>query len=195
MFNRPLMTLLLCAAGATVLGVSGCQAAGSAAHHAVTPAPGSQSSTRSDSPAPAAGAASNAPAAAGHVISACALVTEQQAGTALGTASGAGTSTPSRSPHYSQCNYDSGALIVTVNDLGKSLYDKTHASIKLHAPAGAWSEVSGLGNAAFESHAGPSAYVTFYAGTTFVSIILTRTAPPAPTAAAITLAKSAAARL
>jgi len=176
------MTLLFCAVGATLIGVSGCQTASTTAQHVVTPAPGSS-------------AASTAPTAADHTVSACALVTEQDASTALGTASGAGTSAPSRSPHYSQCNYDSGALIVTVNDLGRSLYDKTRASISRHAPAGVWSDVTGLGNAAFESHAGPSSYVTFYKGTTFVSIILTRRAPPAPTAAAITLAKSIAARL
>ncbi len=73
---------------------------------------------------------------------------------------------------------------------GKTAYDQGRAAIK-SAPAGTWAEVSGLGDGAFVSHGGLVASVEFYKGATMVSIILSGSKPPTPTAAALIVARAA----
>lgn len=152
-------------------------------------------------PAPSAGTATSAgrtgdapgtPKAAAAGKSACALVTEQDASTALGTPAGPGKSTVV--PGGSRCVYGDGALIVSTDAQGKTAYDKGRAAIK-SAPAGTWADVSGLGDGAFVTHGGPIASVQFYKGTTMVSIILSGSEPQPPTAAAVALARAAVARM
>ena len=58
-----------------------------------------------------------------------------------------------------------------------------------------WHDVAWVGAAAFESHGGPMASVSFYKSTTFVSSILTGSTTPASTTAALVIAKSAASRI
>ena len=118
--------------------------------------------------------ASGAPAAAVRGVSACTLVTEQDASTALGAAAG-----PAKSAVVaggSRCIYGNGALIVSTDAQGKTAYDKGRAAIK-SAPSGTWAQVSGLGDGAFVAHGGPIASVEFYKGTTMVSIILSGSGP------------------
>lgn len=134
------------------------------------------------------------PTAAGPagVTSACTLVTEQDASTALGTASGRGEETTST--HSSQCVYGQGALIVTTDDQGKTEFETQRSALSA-APAGSWHDITGIGDGAFEAHAGPEATVTFYKGEIMVSIILAGSGTQAPTDAAITAARSAVSHL
>ena len=140
------------------------------------------------------GATSGTPSAGGAttVVGACTLVTESDATTALGSAAGAGRETTSA--HSSQCVYGAGAIIVTTDDRGKASFDTQHAAVKV-SPAGTWSDVNGLGEGAFEAHAGPESTVTFYQGKIMVSILLSGAAGQSSTDAAIALAKAAAAHL
>jgi hypothetical protein len=85
------------------------------------------------------------------------------------------------------------ALIITVTDQGRTLYDTERQAITA-APAGTWSDISGLGDRAFEAHGGPESSVSFYQGSTAVTIILTGSTLQAPTAAAIAVGKVAASR-
>lgn len=77
---------------------------------------------------------------------------------------------------------------------GKTAYDQGYAAIK-SAPSGRWANVHGLGDGGFVSSGGPIASVEFYKGTTLVSIILRGSGTSAPVAAALTLAKTVAARI
>jgi hypothetical protein len=134
------------------------------------------------------------PAAAGPagVTSACTLVTEKDASTALGTASGRGDETTST--HSSQCVYGQGALIVTTDDQGKTEFETQRSALSA-APAGSWHDITGIGDGAFEAHSGPEATVTFYKGEIMVSIILAGSGTQTPTDAAITAARSAVSHL
>jgi hypothetical protein len=140
------------------------------------------------------GTTSGTPASGGHtgVIGACTLVDELDAATALGTTAGPGTE--KTTTHSSQCVYAAGAIIVTIDDQGKGSFDTQHDAVRV-SPAGTWSDVDGVGDGAFEVHAGPETTVTFYKGTTMVSILLSGSAGQSSTDAAIALAKAAAAHL
>jgi len=168
------------------LSLTGCADAGAGGASPSAPSAGTVTS------AGRTGSAPGAPAAAIKGMSACTLVTEQDASTALGTAAGPGKSAVASGG--SRCIYGSGALIVSTDAQGKTAYDKGRAAIK-SAPAGTWAQVSGLGDGAFVTHGGLTASVEFYKGATMVSIILSGSAPPPPTAAALTIARAAAARM
>jgi hypothetical protein len=177
-------TAITALAAAGCLLIAGCgstASAGNVTGSATDAATGTVTAT----PGPTAGS----PAA---VTSACRLVTEQDARIALGA-----TLVPAEettSSHSSQCVYGDGALIVTTDDQGKASFD-TQRSAMSSAPKGSWSDVTGVGDGAFEAHAGPETTVTFYKGTIMVSIILSGSGPRARTSAAITVAKSAASHL
>jgi hypothetical protein len=125
-------------------------------------------------------------------MSACALVTQQDASTALGTTTGPGIA--ASAPGGSRCVYGNGALIVNTDAQGKTAYDQGRAAIRT-APAGSWADVHDLGDAGFVSHGGPIASVEFYKGTVLVSIILSGSGATAPVAAALVLARTAAGRI
>ena len=167
----------LTAAGYLLL--AGCGSSGSADN-----ATGSATNSATTTAGPA--------AASTGATDACTLVTEQDASTALGTTSGLGKE--AGSSHSSQCVYGDGALIITTDDQGKTSFDTQRSAITA-APKGSWKDISGVGDRAFEAHAGPEVTVTFYKGTIMVSIILSGSSPHAPTSAAIAVAKSAASRL
>jgi hypothetical protein len=99
---------------------------------------------------------------------ACGLITEQDATAAIGSPAGPGTS--GGSPAFSQCNFDEGALIISMKTQAKALYDTARASLQ----AGRFTDVPGVGDGAFETGGGASPLVTleFYKGTTLVSILL-----------------------
>jgi hypothetical protein len=94
----------------------------------------------------------------------------------------------------SQCVYGDGGLVITVTDAGKTLYNTQRQAITA-APAGTWSDISGLGDRAFEAHGGSESSVSFYKGATAVTITLAGSTLQAPTAAAIAVAKVAASRI
>jgi hypothetical protein len=119
-------------------------------------------------------------------------VTQQDARTALGAAVGPGKSATAQGG--SRCVYGDGALIVSTDAQGKTAYDQGRAAIT-SAPKGTWAVVHGLGDAAFVSHGGLVASVEFYKGATMVSVILSGSQSPPPTAAALTIARAAAARM
>jgi len=126
-------------------------------------------------------------AVAGGALTACALITQQDATTALGHAVGAGT--PGGTAALSECIYDQGSLIVGVKADGKALYDKSNAS----ARAKGATEVPGVGDSAFEAGIGDDhATLEFLKGTTLVSILLGTDHAPA---VAIALAKAAASKM
>jgi hypothetical protein len=162
--------------------MAGCSGGGSGS-------PGRPAAATPDSPGTAAAQAA-APRGAGGA-SACALVTEPDASAALGTAFGPGTAT-TLGRGGSQCAYviSDAALTVTVTP------GQSQSSLNdLHPGSGVWSDVSGVGSAAFEFHDGSSSSLFFYKDATVVSILFTKSVAPAPTAAAIVLAKSAAGRI
>jgi hypothetical protein len=176
-------TAITALAAAGYLLIAGCGSTASAGN-VTGSAPDAATGTVTATPGPTGG-----PTA---VASACTLVTEQDARIALGATLVSGEETTSS--HSSQCVYGDGALIVTTDDQGKTSFD-TQRSAMSSAPKGSWSDVTGVGDGAFEAHAGPETTVTFYKGTIMVSIILSGSGPRARTSAAITVAKSAASHL
>jgi len=170
-------------AAALLVAMAGCSSSGSG-----SPAGTAAAAANPDNP----GTAAAQPAASSTAgKSACALVTEPDASTALGTASGPGAAT-TLGRGGSQCAYviSDGALTVTVTP------GQIRSSLdQLHPGTGTWSDVSGVGTAAFEFHDGTSSSLFFLKDTTLVSILITRGSAPAPTAAAIAVAKSAAGRI
>lgn len=163
--------------------------------NANTPLTGSNANATSSSPAAptsttatAVGASSpGAPAG----TNACALVSEQEAGAALGTDPGAGQAVTSHGA--SSCMYGTSPMIVTVNLVptgGKAAYDH------LHATAGQLVNIPGVGDAAFGTFHGPAAGIDFYKGDIFVAVVLvTGQASAPPKDQAIALAKMAASRI
>jgi hypothetical protein len=171
-----------------LLSLAGCGGGGSSA---AAPSPSSLPHSRTTTTTTTTSAAPSA-ARSGGESGACKLVTENDASTAIGAPSGAGLLTTRA--HGSQCIYGTGALVVTTSDSGKTEYEQGRNAITA-APAGAWSDVSNLGDAGFTSHGGPVVSVEFYKGSTLVSIILNRSTASVPTDAAVTVAHAAADRI
>ena len=119
-------------------------------------------------------------------MTACALITEQDASAALGRAAGPGTGGGTAAA--SECIYDQGSLIVSMRLASKAFYDTSHAQAKAKGA----SDVPGIGDSAFE--AGPDRFCTllFLKGTTLVSILF---GGPGAQAHAVAVAKVAASKL
>jgi hypothetical protein len=104
--------------------------------------------------------------AGGSTLTACALITEQDASAALGRAAGHGTAGGTAA--LSECIYDSGSLIVSMKADSKSLYDTAHA--QAHAKGA--TDVPSVGDSAFQYSASTTfSGLEFLKGTTLVSII------------------------
>lgn len=142
---------------------------------------------------PTAGSAAAAPEPAAAATAACSLVTEQEAGAALGADPGRGQAVSSHGA--SSCMYGASPAIVTVNVVparGKAAYDHVRAQ----AGAGQLVDIAGVGDAAFGTFSGPAASVQFYKGDTFVAVVLfTGRAGASPKDQVVILAKTAAGRL
>jgi hypothetical protein len=110
-------------------------------------------------------ATATAVAAGGGGLTACQLITEQDASTATGTARGPGTSGGSTA--LSECIYGDGALIVSMKTDSKAQYDKEHAN----AGAKDAIDVPGVGDSAFESGSDQHCALAVLKGTTIVSIL------------------------
>jgi hypothetical protein len=121
----------------------------------------------SESATPAASAA--AVNAGGSGLTACGLITEQDASGALGVAAGHGTAGGTAA--LSECIYDQGALIVSMKTDSKALYDRSRiAALGKGAP-----NVPDVGDSAFKSGNDKFCSLLFLKGTTLVSILVGET--------------------
>lgn len=150
---------------------------------AATPAAANSAAT-SSAATPAATAATVK--AGGGRMTACGLVTEQDASAALGRAAGRGTA--GGTAVLSECIYADGALIVSMKTDGKALYDKSRAE----AQAKGVPDVPGIGDSAFKAGIDKYCTLLFIKGTTLVSVLFGGTGAQA---AAVAVAKAAASKL
>lgn len=149
------------------------------------------------SPAPQAAGSDkpSAPATTSHptATTACALVTEQDAATALGSDPGAGT--PNVSGTASSCSFGQYPALLTVNLLavnGKAAFDHLVSRDTGHTLV----SLSGVGDAAFALAQGEVANVWFTHGDAMVTIGLVQSgAGTNPQDVAMTVAQAADSRL
>ena len=135
-----------------------------------------------------------APSAGG---TACALVTQQEVGTALGTDPGPGSADTGNGS--SQCQYgtfQTAFVLVNLNPTqGKAFYDHARNNPKL-SQAGAVTDVAGVGDRAFGIFGPKSAAIYFNKGDALVLVMVEiNTATSPPKAQALALAKTAASRI
>jgi hypothetical protein len=161
---------LLAAVGCLLLascGAAKTSAAPPGANPAVTSsaaAPAANPAVTSSAATPAATAIAVKPGASG--MTACGLVTEQDASAALGRAAGHGTAGGTAA--LSECIYDNGSLIVSMKTDSKALYDTSYA--QAHAKGAA--DVPSVGDSAFQYSAGTAfSGVEFLRGTTLVTVL------------------------
>jgi hypothetical protein len=161
---------LLAAVGCLLLascGAAKTSAAPPGANPAVTSsaaAPAANPAVTSSAATPAATAIAVKPGASG--MTACGLVTEQDASAALGRAAGHGTAGGTAA--LSECIYDNGSLIVSMKTDSKALYDTSHA--QAHAKGAA--DVPSVGDSAFQYGTGTAfSGVEFLKGTTLVTVL------------------------
>jgi hypothetical protein len=159
-------------------------AASSSVSSVATPAASSVSPSVSSAATPTATAA--AVAGGGSGMTACGLITEQDASTALGAAAGRGTAGGTAA--LSECIYAGGALLVSMRTDSKALYDKSLAG----AQAKGLPNLPGIGDSAFKSGTDKFCALLFIKGTTLVSVLLNGTDAQD---AAVAVAKIAAAKL
>lgn len=137
----------------------------------------------------------NVPDPTGHVsTTACELITEQEATTALGTDPGPGQETP-LGETASACTYLAGtsSLQLSLTPIGgKAVFDRERAGI----PTGTTgvTDVSGVGDAAFSQITGTRAAINFDKNDALVVIGLTNTGTPPTQDQLTTLATAAAGR-
>jgi hypothetical protein len=171
--------VLLAAVGCLLLASCG-TAKSSAAPAGANPA------TTTSVAAPAATAA--AAKAAGSGMTACGLITEQDASAALGRAAGQGTAGGTAA--LSECIYAQGSLIVSMKTDSKAFYETSRAQAKAKGVP----DLPGIGDSAFKAVAGTDQLCTllFLKGTTLVSIQFGGTGAQA---VAVAVAKIAASKL
>lgn len=185
--------VLLAAAGCLIL--ASCATAKSSApagattavtSSAVTSAPSAATSAASTSVA-APASTTAAAVSGGSGLTACGLITEQDASAALGRTAGHGTAGGTAA--LSECIYDSGSLIVSMKADSKTLYDSAYTQAKAKGAT----NVPGVGDSAFQYGATATfSGVEFVKGTTLVSILAGGTGAPG---AALAAAKIAATKL
>ena len=175
--------LLLASCGAAQSSTAPAGANPAATSSAPTGAATSSASSAAAIPA----ATSVAVQAGGSGMTACGLVTEQDASAALGRAAGPGTAGGTAA--LSECIYDNGSLIVSMKTDSKALYDTSYA--QAHAKGAA--DVPSVGDSAFQYSAGTAfSGVEFLRGTTLVTVLAGGTGAGD---AALAAAKIAAAKL
>ena len=125
-------------------------------------------------------------AATGSGLTACGLITAQEASTAIGSAAGPGT--VGGTAALSECIYGDGALIVSMKTDSKALYDKTRNAARARGAT----DVPGVGDDAFEAGTDHVSTLLFLKGTTLVSIIFSG---PGAQDAAVAVAKIASGKL
>lgn len=165
--------VLLAAAGCLVL--ASCTTAKSSAAPAgattsVTSSAAASAPSAATSAASASAAATASATAAvtsgGSGLTACGLITEQDASAVLGRAAGHGTA--GGTVALSECVYDSGSLIVSMKADSKALYDTAYTQAKAKGAT----NVPSVGDSGFQYGASATySGVEFLKGTTLVSII------------------------
>ena len=153
--------LLLASCGAAKSSTAPAGANPAATSPVATPATASQAA------APAATVA--AVNAGGSGMTACGLITEQDASAALGSAAGRGTAGGTAA--LSECIYAGGALLVSMKTDSRALYDQSLAG----ARAKGLPNLPGIGDSAFKSGTGKFCALLFIKGTTLVSVLLSAT--------------------
>jgi hypothetical protein len=187
--TRTLAATTLAAAGSLLLAACGGSAPAPAAPAAVSSGVISTSPTHSATAAAKPGGVTS-PAAPGGAAPACSLVTEQEAGTALGADPGPGQEiTPGH------CIYGAGASSINIVEQtlpgSRAGFDGLRAAM-----AGTAVDVAGVGDAAFGRFSGPMAVIEFYKGNTLLALSLDLGgATTLLRERAITVAKAAASRL
>ena len=186
---RTLAAITLAAAGSLLLAACSSSAPAPAAPAAVS------SGVISTSPTHSATAAANpaggtSPAPPGGAAAACSLITEQEAGTALGADPGPGQEI---SPGH--CIYGAGASSLNMVEQtlpgGQAGFDGLRSAM-----AGTAVDVVGVGDGAFGRFSGSMAVIEFYKGNTMLALSLDLGGATTPLRErAITLAKTAASRL
>jgi hypothetical protein len=155
--------LLLASCGAAKTSTTPPGANPAATSSAAVPA-AADSAAISSAAAPAATAVAVKPGGSG--MTACGLVTEQDASAALGRAAGPGTAGGTAA--LSECIYDNGSLIVSMKTDSKALYDTSHA--QAHAKGAA--DVPSVGDSAFQYSTGTAfSGLEFLKGTTLVTVL------------------------
>jgi hypothetical protein len=124
----------------------------------------------------------------GSGMTACGLITEQDASAALGRAAGQGTAGGTAA--LSECIYAQGSLIVSMKTDSKAFYETSRAQAKAKGVP----DLPGIGDSAFKAVAGTDQLCTllFLKGTTLVSIQFGGTGAQA---VAVAVAKIAASKL
>ena len=176
--------LLLASCGAAKTSTAPPGAIPAATSSAATPAAASAAASSAATPATTAAAVS----AGGSGLTACELITEQDASTAIGKAVGRGT--PGGSAALSECIYDDGGLIVGMKENSKTFYANSLAG----ARAKGLPEVHGIGDNAFQCSTDTTfSAVQFLKGTTLLTVLVRRQAGARD--AALAVAKIAASKL
>jgi hypothetical protein len=119
-------------------------------------------------------------------LTACELVTDKEASTAIGSPVGPGTAGGSAA--LSECIYGDGALIIGMKTDSKELFDTSRAA----ALSKGATDLPGVGDSAFQAGAGQSFTLEFLKGTTLVSILF---GGGGAAGAAVAVAKAAAAKM
>lgn len=128
----------------------------------------------------------------------CAIVTQKDATTALGSDPGPGEAvvTPAGT---GRCTYDSNAgnLMATITpNQTQAAFTRVHDMTAKSSRADAFAEVGEVGHGAFSTWGGPMASIQFYKGSTAVYIMLTLGArKPSPKSQVTALAAAAAGRI
>jgi hypothetical protein len=171
--SRALLTVVGCVLLASC-GTAKSSTAPAGAHPAATSSVATPAASSVATPAASSEAATPAAAAAavnagGSGMTACGLITEQDASAALGTAAGRGT--PGGTAALSECIYADGALLVSMKTDSKALYDQSLAG----ARAKGLPNLAGIGDSAFKSGTDKFCALLFIKGTTLVSVLLNAT--------------------
>jgi hypothetical protein len=124
----------------------------------------------------------------GSGMTACELITEQDASAALGRAAGQGTAGGTAA--LSECIYAQGSLIVSMKTDSKAFYETS----RVQAKAKGVPDLPGIGDSAFKAGTDQLCTLLFLKGTTLVSILFGGTGVQAG-AVAVAVAKIAASKL
>jgi Protein of unknown function (DUF3558) len=187
--RRPAIAAALGIAGCLLLAACGQGAPSAADNTAQVPA-----TTSASSVPPAHPASSAATDASAGTAQACSLVTERDAGTALGKDPGPGSKFTTRGS--SQCqygNYATGLVLVNFTPTrGRAGYDLMHTNLKV----GHVADTEGLGDRGFTTSGPNTASIYFDKGDALVVVMVSiHNATTPPTGQALALAKSAADRI
>jgi hypothetical protein len=171
--SRALLTLvgcvLLASCGTAKPSTSPTGANPAATSSVATPAASSVATPAASSVTATPAAAAAAVNAGGSGMTACGLITEQDASAALGSAAGHGTAGGTAA--LSECIYADGALLVSMKTDSKALYDQSLAG----ARAKGLPNLPGIGDSAFKSGTDKFCALLFIKGTTLVSVLLNAT--------------------